>query len=131
MTEEILARARAASVDGQLSCASAHRIAAELGLTPRQVGIAVNRDDSLRFYRCQMGFFGYGNKAEGKHRIVLPAENVPDDVREALEGVTHDERIACADAWRVADDLEYPYLAIANVIERLGYRVKPCQLGCF
>jgi len=131
MREQILARVREVTVGTQISCANAHRIAKELGVPPAAVGEVVNNVAGLRFYRCQMGFFGYGNKAEGKHRIVLPAENVPDDVREALEGVTHDGRIACADAWRVADDLEYPYLAIANVIEQLGYRVKPCQLGCF
>jgi hypothetical protein len=131
MSDEILSRVNAQAVDGQISCAAAHRIAAELGVTPGAVGAAVNRDGTLRFYRCQMGFFGYGVKAEGTHRIVQPAAHVPDDVRVALEAHVADGRISCADAWRVAEQFEYPYLAISNVIERLGYRVKPCQLGCF
>jgi hypothetical protein len=131
MTDQILSRVHAVAVDGQVSCANAHRIAADLGVPPAEVGAAVNQEGALRFYRCQMGFFGYGIKAEGTHRIVQPAANVPDDVRAALEAHVADGRIACADAWRVAEQFEYPYLAISNVIERLGYRVKPCQLGCF
>jgi hypothetical protein len=131
MREQILARVREVTVGTQISCANAHRIAKELGVPPAAVGEVVNNVAGLRFYRCQMGFFGYGVKAEGTHRIVQPAANVPPEVRAALEPYVVDGRIPCVAAWEVADRLEYPYLAMANVLERLGYRVKPCQLGCF
>ena len=131
MNENILARVRELAVGSQISCANAHRVAEELGVTPIQVGNAVNETSDLRFYRCQMGFFGYGIKAEGTHRIVQPAADVPGDVRAALEPHIVDGRIPCAVAWQVADNLEYPYLAMANILERLDLRVKPCQLGCF
>lgn len=130
MNDDIMNRVRQAAVGKQISCASAHRIAEDLGVAPIAVGNLVNGTD-LRFYRCQMGFFGYGVKAEGTHRIVRPADIVPDEVREALAPHIVDGRIPCAVAWQVADRLEYPYLAMANILERLGYRVKPCQLGCF
>ncbi len=131
MSEEIINRVREAAVDGMLSCAQAHAIAQALQVSPLEVGRIVNRDSQLRFYRCQLGLFGYGSKAEGKHRVVLPAENVPAEIQDALEQATHEGRISCLDIWKTADQFEYPRLALANIVERLDLRVRPCQLGCF
>lgn len=131
MSEQLLDRVRRAAANGEISCAAAHRLAQEAGAEPIEIGRLVNRDTDLRFYRCQLGFFGYGPKAEGKHRIVLEARDVPEEIAAALRARTRDGRISCLDAWRVADEFEYPRLAIANIIERMGLRVKPCQLGCF
>jgi len=131
MSDLIRERVNEASVNGQLSCAQAHRLALELGVTPLEIGRLVNRDTSLRFYRCQLGLFGYGEKAEGTHRIVQPAAHVPPEVEDALRARVREGRISCLDVWEVADALEYPRLAMANIVEALGLRIKPCQLGCF
>ena len=66
MSADMMERAHSLAVEGELACADAHTIAAELGQSPAQLGKEVNRASDLRFNRCQLGLFGYGLKAEGK-----------------------------------------------------------------
>ena len=115
----------------EISCSDCHRIAGEAGMTPLELARVVNRDTELRFYRCQLGLFGYGPKAEGKNKIVLPAQWVPGQVEEAIRMVTVDGRVSCKAAWEIAEAFGYPRLGISNAIEALGLKVKPCQLGSF
>ena len=132
MAQDMIGAANEMAVAGEVACADAHALAARVGVTPLDLAKAINRETGLRLNRCQLGLFGYGPKAEGKSKIVLPATNVPDDVAEAIRArAVNNGRIACSDAWELADRLKYPRLGIANVIEALGLRVTPCQLGCF
>jgi hypothetical protein len=131
MRDNILRAAEEQAREGQLACARAMAIAAELGVAPREVGQAVNRASDLRFYRCQLGLFGYGPKDLGQHKVVQPAAHVPDALRQALLARAHDGRIACLDVWQVAEAFEYPRLAASCAVEALGLKVSPCQLGCF
>lgn len=131
MSSDILHAIQQKARAGELACADAHEIAAELGVSPLEVARVVNRDTQIRFNRCQLGLFGYGLKAEGKHLIVLPAKNIPNDIRAAIEEQTVNGRIACLSVWEIADRFKYPRLGIANIIEAMGLKVKPCQLGCF
>lgn len=119
------------AVEGEISCVDAHEIASELGATPLKVGKTVNRQTELRFYRCQLGLFGYGPKEEGKSKIVQKAERVPEEIEAAIRAHTKDGRISCLHAWEVADRFQYPRLGLANILETMGIKVKPCQLGCF
>jgi hypothetical protein len=122
---------RDAAVDGEIACADAHDIAGRFGLAPIEIGRLLNRETDLRVFRCQLGLFGYGPKAEGKSKIVLPATNLPQNLVDEIMAHAVDGHISCADAWTIADQARYPRLGIGNVIEALGLRVKPCQLGCF
>lgn len=131
MREEIIREAQARAVDGQVACEDAHAIAAELGISPLEVGLAVNRATNLRFYRCQLGLFGYGPKAEGKHKIVLAAAHVPLEIRAALEELAEDGTIGCAEVWALAERFRYPRLGIANMVEAMGLKLRRCQIGCF
>ena len=131
MSADILERAESLAVAGELACADAHAIAAELGVSPMELGKAINRSSEIRFNRCQLGLFGYGLKAEGKSKIVLAATNVPDDVRAAIEARAANGRLSCSAAWEIADQFKYPRLGIGNLLEALGLRITPCQLGCF
>ncbi|OGO06983.1 MAG: hypothetical protein A2Y73_00245 [Chloroflexi bacterium RBG_13_56_8] len=128
--EEIIAAAEELAVDGELACVDAHALAERMGISPREVGRAVNRTET-RFSRCQLGLFGYGPKAEGKSKIILKAAHVPEDIGAILRARSVDGRIACLAAWEIADQFKYPRLGIANIIEALGLKVTPCQLGCF
>ena len=119
------------ATDGQISCAKAHQIAAELGVEPLAVGAAVNRGADVRFGRCQLGLFGYGSKAEGKSKIVLAAKHVPAEIEQAILQQVRSGRISCTAAWQIADQFEYPRLGLANILEAMGIKVSPCQLGCF
>lgn len=128
---EIIALAEAAAVNGELACVAAHAIATRLGVSPIEVGSAVNRASSLRFNRCQLGLFGYGPKAEGKSKIVLRAAYVPPEIEAAIRECVVESRIACSDVWALAERFGYPLLGMANIVEALGLKVAPCQLGCF
>ncbi|MCD6518470.1 MAG: hypothetical protein J7M05_00900 [Anaerolineae bacterium] len=131
MEEDILQAIREAAVNGELACADAHAIAERFGVSPMRVGKIVNRETDLRFFRCQLGLFGYGPKPEGKHKIVLKAEHVPPEIEEAIKAKVRNGRISCKAVWDIADQFKYPRLGIANIIEALGLKVSPCQLGCF
>ncbi len=131
MREELIQALERAAVAGELACADAHAIAAQFGVNPLEVGRVVNRATALRFNRCQLGLFGYGPKAEGKSKIVLPATNLPEEIVAAIQAQASEGRISCRAAWEIAERFKYPRLGIANILEALGIKVKPCQLGCF
>jgi len=131
MREEILAAVQQKAVAGEIACEDAHEVARLLGIEPLEVGKAVNRATNLRFNRCQLGLFGYGPKTERKHKIVLPAQNVPAEVESVLRSHLVGDSISCSDVWQVAEQFKYPRLGMANIVEALHIKVAPCQLGCF
>jgi hypothetical protein len=131
MTDDIMAIVRARAVDGELACEDAHQIAAEMDMSPQHLAEIINDAGDIRFSRCQLGLFGYGSKAEGKSKIVQAAQNVPDDIREAIEAHAHNGKISCLAVWELAERYKYPRLSMANIVEAMGLQVSPCQLGCF
>jgi LAO/AO transport system kinase len=42
-----------------------------------------------------------------------------------------DNRILCADARKIAEDLKIPYKEVGDAANELGIRIMNCQLGCF
>jgi len=130
MDSQIIEAIEAVAVHGEVACADAHQVAARLGIDPLRLDPLMDKV-SLRFNRCQLGLFGYGSKAEGKSKIVLPAANIPPEIEAALRAHTVDGRIPCVKVWDIAEQFKYPRLGIANIIQALGIRVSPCQLGCF
>lgn len=131
MSDKMLDAAMNKAVGGGLGCADAHALAAELGVTPLELGRAINQAKNLRFDRCQLGLFGYGSKAAGEHKIVLKAARVPAEIGAALEARVINGRVSCAAIWEIAEAYRYPRLGVANIAEAMGLKVAPCQLGCF
>jgi hypothetical protein len=117
-------------VDGKLPCNRAHAIARTLGVEPLVVGFAASELD-IRIFRCQLGLFGYGPKAEGKHKIVHPMDEVPERLAARLRASAAEDGITCEAIWNVADDLGYQRLVASSAVEAMGLRVTRCQLGCF
>ncbi|MCE5259638.1 MAG: hypothetical protein LLG44_11390 [Chloroflexi bacterium] len=131
MREEILAAVQSKAVAGEIACADAHEVALVLSVSPPEIGKAVNRATGLRFNRCQLGLFGYGAKAENKHKIILAARDVPAEIEIALKARLVNDAIPCVAVWEVAEQFKYPRLGVANIVEALHFKVAPCQLGCF
>ena len=131
MHNEVVETVEREAVSGELACADAHAIAERIGLSPLELGRLVTRETPVRFSRCQMGLFGYGPKAEGKSKIVLKAAHVPEEIEQAIRAKVVNGRIACRDAWAIAEQFKYPRLGIANIIQAMDLKVTPCQLGCF
>jgi len=115
---------------GMLACADAFRAARDLGVTPLEVGQEADRR-GVRLNRCQLGLFGYGPKAEGRHRILEPAETVSSELEEAIQQGLHDGRLPCKVVWEIAAWLGVAKLGVAAAAEALGVKMGPCQLGAF
>lgn len=117
--------------DGQLPCNQAHAIAQLLHIEPLVVGLAAN-DAEIRISRCQLGLFGYGPKAEGKHKIVHAMEQVPERLAARLRAAADENsQITCTALWQVADGLGYKRIEASSAAEAMGLKVSRCQLGCF
>jgi hypothetical protein len=116
--------------EGRLSCAAAFRVAEELGVGPLEVGQAAD-EAGVRLSRCQLGLFGYGPKAEGRHKVVRPAEVVEPGVAQAIRDGLRDGRLSCEAAWEIAAALRMPKMDVAAAAEALGVKIVRCQLGAF
>jgi hypothetical protein len=124
--------------DGKLPCNRAFAIANQLDVEPLSVGMVAN-ETGIRVSRCQLGLFGYGPKAEGKHKIVHPMDKVPERLAARLRAEAEalsqdpeaDKGITCTAIWRAADGLGYRRLEASSAVEAMGLKVSRCQLGCF
>jgi hypothetical protein len=130
MNEQLHRNIRERLESGKLPCSQAHAAAQELGLDPLAVGKAAD-EAGIRVSRCQLGLFGYGPKAEGKHKIVQAMGTVPEPLAERLQQQTESDGITCLSIWQVADELGYQRIEASSAVEALGLRVSRCQLGCF
>ncbi len=126
MNEQIAAAIRKQLHEGMLRCATAFRIVEELGVTPMEVGETADALE-VRLSRCQLGLFGYGEQKS----IVKPAEKIAPELEQAIQEGLIEGRLLCADAWTIAERFGMPKLHVANAVEKLGVRIKPCQLGAF
>lgn len=115
---------------GGLACAAAFRMAEDLRVAPLQVGQEADRR-GVRLNRCQLGLFGYGDKAKGRHRILEPAETVPPELAQALRDELRDGRLPCKAVWEVGARYGVARLEVAAAAEALGIKMGPCQLGAF
>ncbi len=116
--------------DGKLPCSQAFAIAHSLNVDPLSVGLAATEAD-IRISHCQLGLFGYGPKAEGKHKIVHAMDDVPERLAARLRAEASDSGIPCAAVWLAADELGYLRIEASSAVEAMGLKVSHCQLGCF
>jgi hypothetical protein len=121
---------RAAAVDDQLPCYLAHKLAGELGMMPEALGAAA-KEAGIQITRCQMGLFGYGPKGTPSYRVVRAADHSPEDLAVEAKAALVDGRPPCRAAWALARRHGLTYRRMGDVLEALGSKVKPCQLGQF
>ncbi len=116
--------------EGMLPCAAAFRIARELDVRPLEVGQAADAL-GVRLNRCQLGLFGYGPKAEGRHKIVQPAEEVEPGLAQAIRDNLVEGKLPCRAAWEIASAFHIPKMDVSAAAEALGIKIVHCQLGAF
>jgi len=112
--------------DAQLPCAVAFRIAEQLGVAPAEVGRGADLL-SVRLAKCQLGLFGYTERK----KIVGPSPSVPDQWEKAIRASLAADRLPCVKAWELASRFGVGKMEISAACERLGVKIKPCQLGAF
>ena len=122
----IAALARQFAAHGKLTCAAAHRIAQELGVSPAEVGVTLDLLE-IRISQCQLGLFGYSPQK----RLVQPAAQVSPALRLALMAAQCEQGLPCAAAWELASSAGVSKLELAAACEALRLKIKTCQLGAF
>ena len=114
------------AADKKITCAAAFKIVETCGTTANEVGFTLDMLN-IRIIRCQMGIFGY----EPEKKVVKPMEGVPAELEKVIRGKIKDGRITCAIAWEIAKGLNIPKMHVSSACEKLGIKIKPCQLGAF
>lgn len=111
---------------GKITCTDASGIAADLGASMKDVGLAVDLME-IEIAKCQLGLFGYGPQK----MVVTAAETVQTALEKAIRGALVNGRLPCAAAWGIAETFGIPKMAVSSACEALKIKVKPCQLGAF
>jgi hypothetical protein len=127
MNQEIADRVNARIVDGKIPCAVACKIAEELGVEPREVGVTVDLLE-IRVSRCQLGLYGYGAKGG---RMVKPAEKVAPEVDAAIRESLMNGKLSCLRSWKIADQFGLSKMEISSACEKMKIKISSCQLGSF
>ncbi len=126
--ENLQNKIKDAATGGRLSCPNAFRIAAELGLSPLEVGKEATRI-GIKISRCQLGLFGYEDL--GSKSIVKPMDNVLPVLKQAIESRLVSGKLPCRAAWEIAANLKIGKVQVAAAADALGIKITACQLGCF
>lgn len=58
-------------------------------------------------------------------------ENIPEEVLKAVQEASEGGELTCGKAHILAEDLHVPLLLVGKAANKLGLRLKGCQLGCF
>ena len=111
---------------GELACAVAFKIAAEINTPPAEIGKAADLLD-LKLVECQLGLFGY----TPAKKIVNPARPQDPELEDAIRGAVVDGAVSCRDAWAMARSNNVSKMAVSAACEALKIKIKPCQLGAF
>ena len=119
---QIISRAK----NNELPCAVAHKIAADLNVSPAEVGKTADLLEMM-LVKCQLGLFGY----TPHKKIVKPEASEDPDLIKALEDARVGGNLSCANAWEIARRFEISRMKVGSVCEHLKIKIKPCQLGAF
>jgi hypothetical protein len=123
---EVAKRMQEAAEGRQLACARVFKIASTSGVSASEAGKTLDLL-KIKLTKCQLGLFGYTPDKS----IVKPAEQVSPELESAIRSRVEDERLACVQAWQIADELHLKKLEVSCAAEALGIKIKPCQLGAF
>ena len=126
--DALVERIRSSAVNGRLPCPNAFRIAAELGITPLEVGEKATQL-GIKISRCQLGLFGYDDL--GSKSVVTPMKDVPERLKAEITAHLVDGRLPCEAAWEIAKKLQIGKVQVSGAAEALGIKISSCQLGCF
>jgi len=112
--------------NNELSCAAAFKIAAELDVSPAEVGKTADLME-ISLVKCQLGLFGY----TPEKKIVKPKAAANPDLESAIRDARVDGKLSCENAWEIARRFDVSKMTVSSVCEQLNIKVKPCQLGAF
>lgn len=124
--KEVAETLKKKKIDGAMTCPLAFQAAAELKMTPAEIGKALDLLE-ISISKCRLGLFGYSPVG----RIVQAAEAVPEHLEAAIRKAMTDGRLPCAAAFQLAADFKLAKIRIASACEALKIKISACQLGAF
>jgi hypothetical protein len=110
----------------EICCACAFKIAGRLNVRPEKVGLTADLMN-IKVVKCQLGLFGY----KPRNKIVKAEEASDQALRDAVTGLSEENRLTCEKAWQIADRLNISKLKVCNVSQANGIKIKGCRLGAF
>jgi len=113
-------------LEGKITCAAAHKVAHELGVSSAEIGIAIDLLE-MRIIKCQLGLFGYSPQKG----IVKPAEDISPQLKEAIEVELVNNRLSCLSSWEIAKRFGIAKIDVSAACEKLKIKIFSCQLGAF
>jgi hypothetical protein len=127
LAAEIKARLK----NGELPCAAAMDAAEARGADPLDVGRAADAL-GIRLTACQLGLFGFPGRAKGSTGKEAAEDDLPPGFEEAVRDAgTAQGNITCVDLWVLAGRFSMPRLQAGRAADRLGLKVRECQIGAF
>ena len=114
-----------------LTCTAAFSVAEDEGVDPLVVGQTA---DAIQVHlsRCQLGLFGYPGHAKGWATARVGENSFPEELEEALRAARdRDGNLSCASAWELAEQFGISRIEVGFISDRLGVRIRQCQLGAF
>ena len=123
---EIEAALKESASDGEIPCAAAFKIAADLDIEPGNVGITADLLE-MRLIKCQLGLFGY----QPKRCIVEPAQDISRGLEEGIKKGLENGKLPCVTAWEIAKNLNIGKMEISSACEALKIKICSCQIGAF
>lgn len=113
----------------RISCTSAHAAAAEVGISPAELGKALDLME-VRIVGCQLGLFGHkGSGDHGKAELELP-ENAA-ELKAAIAARTNADGISCAKLWEAAAEAGCKKFQASAACDEEKINIHSCQLGAF
>lgn len=112
--------------NNELPCAVAHKIAADLNVSPAEVGKTADFLEVM-LAKCQLGLYGY----TPEKKIVKPEAAENPDLASVILDARVDGKLSCEKAWEIARRFDVSKMKVSSVCEQLKIKIKPCQLGAF
>ena len=130
LSEEALTRLRAAvsaaAKDGAVRCPAAWKLALDSGVSRLDVGAAIDRL-GIRVTHCQLGCFQV-EKASHDGQTAGPVDA---EATRQVEALAEKGELTCSNVFSLAQELHASPGGVADAANRLGRKLKSCQLGCF
>lgn len=112
--------------NNKITCQNAHDFAKKCNQSPLQIGRLLD-EKNIRVDKCQLGLFGYGPQK----KKLAPHINLSPDQQQSIRNAQQKACVSCHDSWKLAKQLNLSRLEMGSACEKLGLRIKPCQLGIF
>ncbi len=128
-SEQIVKAIRERSPGGALSCAMGEKISRDLKVDMAEVGKTTDLLE-MKIKECQLGLFGWGDKP-GHGKDIRAIDSVPVELESAIKKAVVNGNVACAAAWKIADQLKLKRRVVSAACEALKLKIRPCQLGAF